>query len=259
MFGLGNHNQPASMSAAHTIKLTQDVSGSSAVSLEKIEQTGGVDLRKKTEAAGISLQKRNIKGIRAQVVVLLDHSGSMYSDYANGKVQQLVERFLGFGLQVDVDGEIPVIPFDFSVKQPTEVNLSNYKNVVTDKLWNPHRMGSTNLTGALEEVRKMAMSTDLPLFVAVVTDGEPDDRASAERVVCDLSCYPVFIKFLALQKVSFLEKLDDLGNDKRLIDNVDTKEYRNLSSVSDEQFADDMADEWDSWMQLAKSVNILEE
>lgn len=249
----GNNKSPAK-----TVKLVKDSSGASAVSLDKIGQVSP-SLRKKAEAVGVSLQKRNIAGIRAQVVVVLDHSGSMGSDYRSGRVQDLVERFLAFGLQIDVDGEIPVIPFDSRVKPSVDVTLSNYSNIVADKIYQPYNMGSTDLTSALEEVRNIAKETDAPLFVAVITDGEPNDRRSAEEIVCDLARYPVFVKFLALQKVSFLEELDDLGDDKRLLDNVDTKEYINLSSVTDEQFAEDMADEWDSWTTAAKAAGILED
>ena len=42
-------------------------------------------------------------------------------------------------------------------------------------------MGSTDLAAALREVRNLAEKTDAPLFVAVVTDGEPNDRMAARR------------------------------------------------------------------------------
>jgi uncharacterized protein YegL len=254
----GHHSNSNSKTVARSVPLVKDNSGASAVSFDKIEQSGGIDLRKKSEAVTISLQKRNIGGLRAQVVVILDHSGSMYGDYANHKVQDLVERFLGFGLAVDIDGTVPVIPFDSVVHNATEVTLENYHNVVQDKIWKPSGMGSTNLTDALKKVRDITASTDAPIFCAIVTDGEPNDDNSATELVCDLARYPVFIKFLAVQKVYYLEKLDDLPSSERLVDNVDTKEYvGNMSSVTDEQFADDLTDEWQSWVDAAKQVGIL--
>lgn len=258
MFGIGNHNQSAPKQPARSVKLVKDAAGAPAVSLDKVEQQGGVDMRKKTEAVSVSLQKRNMAGIRAQVVVVLDHSGSMFGDYQNHKVQDLVERFLGFGLTVDIDGTVPVIPFDSRVHSATEVTLSNYHNVVQDKIWQPNGMGSTNLTDALKEVEKMAKETDAPIFCAIVTDGAPNDERTATEMVCKLAEYPVFIKFLAVQKVYYLEQLDDLSDDHRLLDNVDTKEYlQPLAGVTDTQFAEDMADEWDTWTKVALEKGVL--
>lgn len=255
----GNHSSGAKRTVAHSVPLIKSAAAGSAVPLEEIEQHGGVSLRKKTEASVISLQKKNLAGIQAQVVVVLDHSGSMYSDYMEHKVQDIVERFLGFALAIDMDGEVPVIPFDDRVHPATVVTMDNYYDVVDQKIWKRNDMGSTDLTAALKEVRKIAEATDAPLFVAVVTDGDPNYRDTAKEVICDLARYPVFVKFLAVRPVAFLRELDDLGDDQRLLDNVDTKEYINLATVTEDQFADDMADEWDSWTEAALKAGILTE
>lgn len=257
---MGNDSQPtASFSAKKTVKFIKNSSGESAVSLDKIEKDGGIDLRKKTESAGISLKKKNIDGIRAQVVVVLDHSYSMSSDYQNGKVQQLVERFLGFGLQVDEDGEIPIIPFDSRVKPTVNVNMSNYKNIVQNSIYKYSEMGSTNLYGALKELKKIVEKSDSPIYAAIVTDGEPNDRNSTTSIVKDLSQYPVFMKFLAIKPVNYLQELDDLSDSERLLDNVDSKFFSNVSNISDQEFADAMTDEWDSWVSSAKNKGVLSE
>lgn len=259
MFGFSNNDSgTVNRTPAKTVPLLKDASGAAATNLNDIEASGGVNLRKKTEAVAVSLRKRDMSGIRAQVIVILDHSGSMSYDYQGGKVQDLVDRFLAFGLTVDADGEIPVIPFDSSVKPTVNVNMSNYQGVVQREIYKPYEMGGTNLTAALERVRTEAKNTDAPLFVAVVTDGEPNDRHSAREIVKDLSRYPVFIKFLAVQKVNFLEELDDMSDSERLLDNVDTKEYHSgMNNVSDEQFAEDMTDEWNTWVAAALAAGVL--
>lgn len=263
LFGFGSngssdaHGAAGNMSVARSVKVVKDASGAPAVSLEKVSADGGVNLSKKTEAAVNSLRSNGMAGIRAQVMVVVDHSGSMYSHYTNGNVQALVDRFLGFGLAVDADGEIPVVPFDFKAKSAINVNMSNYQGIVQSKVFKSNDMGSTNLADALEKVRDEAKKTDAPLFVGIVTDGEPDNREAARDIIKDLARYPVFIKFLAVAPVRFLEELDDMPNTMRLLDNVDTKSYSNLNSVTDEQFAKDMADEWDSWVTEATAKGIL--
>jgi uncharacterized protein YegL len=260
LFGFGNNGTTAptgDKKAARSVPVIKDAAGGSAVSLEKVETTGSIDLRKKTEAVAFNLGKKGMGGIRAQVMVILDHSYSMSNDYENGKVQDLVERFLGFGLAVDVDGEIPVVAFDSRIHSEVAVNLNNYKDIVNKSIYKPHNMGGTDLTAALQVVLKAAKKTDAPLYCAIITDGEPNDRTSAKKLVCELANYPVFIKFLAVQKVRFLEELDDLSNNERLLDNVDTKEYIALDAISDDRFAADMVDEWDSWVNAALSAGTL--
>jgi hypothetical protein len=249
MFGFGNSSPERKVQKS--IKLVKE--SGSAVSLDKI---GSISLRKKTEAAGSALAAKGLQGIRAQAVCVLDYSGSMYSDFRSGEVQELTERFLGFALQIDADGEIPVIPFA-SRRLPTiNVDLNNYQGIIDRELVQKYSMGSTNLAQALEEVLVLARITDAPMFVGVVTDGNPDSTTDTTRLVCELANYPVFIKFLALRSVPYLQELDDLDNSHRLIDNVDTKTFTSLS-ISDEQFAEAMADEWDSWVKAAQSAGIL--
>jgi hypothetical protein len=249
MFGKNNQT------AARTVNLVKETGP--AVDLDKVRSAGHVDLAKRAETAGVALDKRNLAGIRGEAVLVLDHSGSMHNDYANGKVQQLVERVLGFALQIDGDGTIPVIPFDSGVWATVNVTVNDYRDVVNKRIWQQHKMASTNLADALGVVREMAKTTDSPLYVAVVTDGNPDNKRATTEVVCDLARYPAFIKFLAIREVPYLQELDDLDDSKRLLDNVDAKFFTDLNSVTDEQFAEAMADEWDTWMAAAQKAGVL--
>ncbi len=252
MFGFGN--SAPEKKVMKSVKLVKQTG--SAVSLEKVEQAGGIDLRKKTEAAGTALSMKGLAGIRAQAVVVLDYSGSMGGDYQSGAVQTLTERFLGFAMQIDADGEVPIIPFASRRLPTVNVGLDNYQGVINRELVNKQSMRSTNLSEALEEVKRLAKKTNDPMFVAVVTDGNPDYEAATTKIVCELANYPVFIKFLALYNVPYLQELDDLDNSHRLLDNVDTKTFSSLD-ISDTQFANAMADEWDSWITAALAAGIL--
>lgn len=249
----------------HTITLTKDPSGAPAVNLTKVREEGHLDLAKRAEKAGIALSKRGLDGIRAQAVLVLDHSGSMHGDYANGKVQTLVERILGFALQIDVDGVVPVIPFDSRVLPAVNVGYAadqsrgvvGYTDVVNKAIWKPNAMGTTELAGALEAVRDMARDTTEPIFCVVVTDGNPNRIPPTTAVVCDLARYPVFIKFVAIREVPYLQQLDDLPNSQRLLDNVDAKFFDDPAAVTDLAFADALADEWDSWVSAATKAGVL--
>lgn len=221
-----------------------------------VENRGGVDLAKKFDKAGVSLSKRGLDGIRAEAIMLLDHSASMDYDYQTGTVQTLVERALGFALQIDTDGTIPVIRFDSGVRNAINVHIDNYRSITQTKLYERNKMGSTNLTAALDELLKIAKTTTAPIFAIIITDGQPNDKVTATQRVRELAGYPVFLKFLAIKPVRYLQELDDMG--RRLIDNADAKYIPEPDTMSDLAFADAMTDEFDTWITAAQTAGVLE-
>jgi hypothetical protein len=227
--------------------------------LVSLDKRAHFDLSKRADAAGDALADRGLAGHRFNVIVLLDRSGSMASDYHSGAVQTIVERALGFALQVDDDGFVPVIAFGSQVSEPVEVSTANYRGVIGRDIPVPG-FDSTNLTGALDIALQYAELTGRPLFVIVVADGGPDDRTSARDRICELSRYPAFVKLLAVRPVEWFKILDDLSDRHRLIDNVDAKPDRdgpNLINCSDAEFAEAMVDEADTWIAAATAAGIL--
>lgn len=256
MFGMGKGWKPR-----NPVKFARDPGEKPAVNLEKVRDGGHISLAKAADKAGIALSQRDLAGVRAQAVCVLDHSGSMVQDYRSGAVQTLVERVLGFSLQIDVDGTVPVIPFDFDVHPSVDVTVGSYSGVVDREIWKPQSMGSTNLAGALLVVKGMAAVTTVPIYAAIVTDGEPDDPRAATEIVCELAQYPVFLKFLALRPVAYLSTLDTLGDGKRLLDNCNAKPDKgsglNLLTCSELEFQNAMAEEWDMWAAAAVKAGVL--
>jgi hypothetical protein len=228
--------------------------------LVSLDKTAHVSLIKKADAVGAALAARGLDGARFNVVMLLDRSGSMADDYRSGAVQTIVERALGFALRVDDDGFVPVIAFGTQVSDPVEVHAGNYVGVIGRDIPAPG-YDSTNLTGALEVAEQYAALTDRPLFVIVVADGGPDNATTAQAKLCALASYPAFVKLLAVRPVGWFSVLDDLGDAHRLIDNVDAKpEARSgldLTRCTDEQFAEAMVDEVDTWLLAATAAGLL--
>jgi hypothetical protein len=251
-----------SFTPARSVVLTKDPTGAGATDLSKVRDQSP-DLAKASEKAGFALSKVDeLAGIRAQAVALVDHSGSMRSDYESQAVQKLLTRFLGFALQIDADGKVPVIAFDTKVHPAVEVTTSNFSSAVADSIYKPNEMGLTNLADALKALKNMAETTDEPIFAAIITDGEPSsDKRVTTQLVCELAAYPVFLKFLAVRPVDYLSELDDLGNDKRLLDNVDSKPEKgtalNLLSCTDAEFMAALVDEWDTWVVAATAAGVL--
>lgn len=259
MFGRSK-NAASSQDPVNPVRVVKDAGGASAVDLDAVKAAGHVDLAEGAATVGVSLRKRNLAGMRGRVIVVLDHSGSMYQDYRSGVVQTLLMRTLGFGLQIAASATIEVIPFDSSVWSAVKVTAGNYASVVRGSIWQPDRMGSTDLARVLNTVRQMAAGTTEPIVCIVLTDGNPDNRPAATAVVCDLARYPVFLKFLALRDVPYLTELDDLEQTRpgaRLLDNVDAKTITDPAAISDADFAEAMTDEWDSWLTAAQAAGVL--
>lgn len=241
------------------ISMTKDPSGAPAVDLSKL-RADHPDLVKRAEKAGISLSKRGLAGVRAQAALYLDHSGSMHRDYASGVVQTLVERALGFALQIDADGVVPVTTFDTSLWPTVDVGVHNYRDVVNRELWKRGAMGGTLMAPMFEHLWRLVGQSELPVFAVVVGDGSPSDRPATTRIVCELARKPVFVKFLSVRPVDYLQELDDLEEKRpgaRLLDNFDTKSMPNPAALTDLEFADAMVDEWDGWIKEATVHGIL--
>ena len=274
------HNSPGvrlgQMCALHSVPLIRDTAAQRD-QVARVDKLGaqGVSLSKKVGAVGVSLSKKpQIAGIRGRAVLLLDHSGSMESHYRSGIVQQLVERALAFGIQLDVNGEVDVIPFDTRVWGGVTVNVHNYSGVVNQHLWRRYEMGCTRLDLAVDEVNRMAATSDVPLFVMCITDGNPFQQGvDAERLATQSVCYssqlPVFLKFLAVEEVQYLIDLDEDDDLPRLLDNVNTQFFSGRrgegnhrpritdSACTDEVFAVAMTDVLELWIERAQRAGIL--
>lgn len=245
------------------INLAKDPSGAPAVDLNKVRERHP-ELAKRADKAGISLSKRGLAGIRAQACLYLDHSGSMHHDYASGAVQMIVERALGFALQIDADGTVPVTPFDSRLWPTVDVTVDNHQGIVNRELWHRNQMGGTLMAPPFTHLLAEAKTATMPLFAIVVGDGSPSDRSATTKLVIELAEHPVFIKFLSVRPVDYLQELDDLptgssmfGRSKRKVDNVDAKDIPDPAHMSDLAFADAMTDEWDSWMRAAAAAGIV--
>lgn len=153
-------------------------------------------------------------------VVVLDASGSMAeTDMPGGKsrwnyMQESLTAFASDIGQLDSDG------FDLVVFGGS--NISSFTGVNTDKLKEAFAtrrpMGSTPLTEALTKALELAGKSDKKDFIIVFTDGIPDDKASAARVIIeaankqetDDSLTILFVQVgKDAQAAAYLKSLDD--------------------------------------------------
>lgn len=81
-----------------------------------------IDLSKKSNV--------DLGNLTAQVVVILDYSGSMSGLYRNGTVQQTLNRLVPLGLTFDDNGAVDVFLFQNDFREAATMTLDNYADYV---------------------------------------------------------------------------------------------------------------------------------
>lgn len=256
------------------------------VSLGDVEKITGGD-QKMVGRVRLTMDQLDKSGVDPnqtpmQVVLVIDHSGSMRDEFASGQVQDAAERALAFGATLDPDGSVQVVFFDDVAHEPKQLDLRNYRGWVNQNA--PRDWGYTNLADAVykgievagdqlesRDVAKLVnerklrpVAANMPVYLIVITDGEPytssgfrrrDDKAEAREALRRTSYAPIFVKILFVSNdtggLRFVEDLDE-GIPGQLFDNIDTKRAGNLSHVGDQQFTAMMTDELSSFLDLAR-------
>jgi len=254
-----------------------------------------VSLVKKANAAAAALAGVKLSGLLCEVILLMDTSASMnwagreYYIARKGQrapIYQLLERVLGWALNVDANGTVPVIRYGGRVADPVDITADNYLQAeqLLQPIW-----GGTPMTEAFQKAMALAAKNDKMTIIFNLTDGDPNSKPSMDNAVIGSSTGPVMLKNLALNEVPYLEELDDMpslweirkdANDKpvldgdemiildkntstdhqtaprRFIDNVDSKSVDPFNDT-DEVFAAKMTDEIGTLLEVWGRTGIL--
>ncbi len=227
-----------------------------------------LDTFKLTErkAAIVNLKKeKGIENQKAQVVLCLDYSGSMGHLYANGTVQDTVERILPLGLAFDDNNEVDFYIFENGIiKLPDTINLKNLDGYINNKVLGKYEMGGTNYAPAINRIVKDFVKTglfggsktmDLPVYVIFITDGENFDKPEAEKAIVDASKHGIFFQFMGIgqEQFHFLTRLDTMPG--REVDNANFFRVPNLQRCTDNELYSLLMTEFPAWIPLAKKAN----
>lgn len=235
------------------------------VSFEKIQDRAPalVSLAKNAQTA---IGQVGLQGQVARVALCLDYSGSMRRLYKNGTVQGIAERILALGTQFDDDGEIDVFFFGSTAWYAGTLNLEDYEGGI-DRLVEGKQLGTTNYAGAVDLVVKKSFarqglfgkrpSRDVPVYVAFITDGEPDSRPAAEAAFRRASKDPVFFQTVGVGagSFSFLEQVDDLQD--RQVDNVGFMKVADPKRIDDAGLFAGMLNEFPQYLRDARAARVL--
>ena len=215
-----------------------------------------LDLKKKVK---VVLEKNNLVGVKARIVLMLDKSGSMGSLYRNGTVQATVERLVAVASQMSTSETMDVWLFNTRTDKFPSVSEQAVDGYVDGAVLSRSSIsGGTSYAPAIESMMtSYGATSNEPTLVFFITDGENDDYNGAKRAITTASGYPIFFQFIGLgdENFEFLSELDTMEG--RLIDNANFFPLNDLKHISDEQLYERILVEFPSWIKLAKGAGIL--
>lgn len=243
----------------------------------------GINLDKSVKEVKIVLEKIGFTE-KVQVALVLDISGSMSGLYRQGAVQELVERALAIGINMDADQEIDVYLFGARAHHAAPAYRTNIEGFVKKEILNKFDLeGSTLYTPVMKMVAKsfghmdtsvatpkvgfmsklfgksepVVKEAPLPTVVFFVTDGDNFDQRETEAFIRHISDRPIFWQFIGIggSSFSFLESLDELSG--RTIDNANFFDAGDISSISDNILYSRILTELPSWHKEAKQKGII--
>lgn len=213
-----------------------------------------------TKAAGVSLAKHGVPaGQRAAVYLVVDRSWSMRGYFADGSVQNLADQALGLSANLDDDGQVPLVMFDWQPYPVTTISLDRYQGAVARQhqlLGGEATMGGTRYTLAMSSVIGHHGASDAtdPALVIFQTDGDPQDADPVRTLLAEASHLPIFWSFVGFghSEVAFLQELG------RVVDNAS---YFHAGArpqhLPDSALYDGITREFGTWLTAARAQGVL--
>ena len=234
------------------------------VSLEKKFEGQAPQLVSLAKKAAVSLEKKQLGAVQAQVCLVLDASGSMTSQYRNGRVQEVVERLLPLAMHFDDDGALDCWIFADECKQLPTVSLANIHGYIqreapwAERFFSRRPIGGCNNEPCvIQEIISRFRRAKLPAYVLFISDGGVNKNKEISKLIVEAAQLPIFWQFVGLggSNYGILEKLDTMSG--RVVDNCNFFALDDLHDISENELYDRMLEEFPVWLRLAQDKNII--
>jgi stress response protein SCP2 len=238
----------------------------SKVSLEKRLEKEAPALLSLAKPLKISLEKYKLTDTTAKVALVLDISGSMYGQYQNGTVQEIVNKTLPLAVQFDDDGEIDFWYYGNSCKRMDAVNMHNYQRVVPTDWEGMSSLGykfmlslggGNNEPTVMREVIAEYKKSKVPAYVLFITDGGVSSENDIKHLLIESSKMPIFWQFIGVGGSGYgiLERLDTMSG--RYVDNANFFALDDFRRVSNEELYDRLLTEFPQWLKEIRVKKII--
>lgn len=215
--------------------------------VSSLDNNGVINLKKNDEKITISLSKKNVSNLTAEVKLILDRSGSMNRMYNDGTVQRVLEKLASLAFRFDDNGRMESLFFNSSFKEMPDVTTSNLFSYGKDNDFKNMACGGTNYAPPIKEIVRQAKNGEFtfPAFVIFITDGSCFDEEATRAAIREASNYDIYFQFVGIggnDDFDFLKSLDNLSG--RKFDNAGFIEIANIGRISDEDLYDQLLDEF---------------
>lgn len=232
-----------------------------------------IDLRK--HKVGISLAKHGISDVKADVLFVIDASGSMVGLYNKGVVQETVERIVPVALRLDDDGMLDTWFYADGCRQVDPLNERSMVDFIRRVMPTPGHApkGRSGLLGrknggiGLGNNEPVVMKAILdartqsddrrPLLVIFLTDGGIYKSDEIKRILRACASRPIFWQFVGVGNNNYgvLRELDTIPD--RVVDNAGFFAVDDLKKIGDDELYDRLLSEFPIWLKEVKAKRIL--
>lgn len=206
----------------------------------------------------LALEKNHLEQIQAQVILVLDASGSMSRQYKDGRVQMVIDRISTLALQFDTHHSLDVWAYADACIQLEPVKLSNMTNYLNRQVkLQQIQGGRNNEIPILYQIIEQYQKATVPVYVVFISDGGVLQSNKIKKILTEASRYPIFWQFVGLGGANYgiFEHLDTMGG--RLVDNCSFFTIDDIRRISDQILYDRLLKEFPKWIQAAKQHRIL--
>ncbi len=170
-----------------------------AVDLRKKVESSSPVLLKKFDAAQVSLEKKGLLSERAEVVLVLDVSGSSRSLFRSGAYQELIDRFVAAALLFDDNGTLDTWLFDHRLHEAEAITMANREG------WTDRQVARKDIWGMTEYAKPIDKIAD---GLRAARGCRPTSRSSPTaptttsatrpKAIQRASWLPAFFQFMAI-------------------------------------------------------------
>ncbi|MCZ7860874.1 VWA domain-containing protein [Agrobacterium salinitolerans] len=233
------------------------------VSLEKKVEAKAPQLVSLAKKVQVTLEKKSLTEVVAQVALVLDASGSMNGQYSKGRVQELINRVVPLAVHFDRNEELECWAFAEKPQQLSSVTLDNFNGFIDrdNKGWRSWNVGArvneepAVIRKVIDFYKKSGDRT--PIYVLFVSDGGVYKNAEITALMKEAASLPIFWQFVGIggRGYGILEKLDTMKG--RVVDNCGFFAIDDLHSLTEEALYDRLMEEFPLWLKAARAANII--
>lgn len=233
------------------------------ISLEKKVEAKAPQLVSLAKKVQVTLEKKRLTDVVAQVALVLDASGSMNNQYKKGRVQELLNRVVPLAVHFDKNEELECWAFAEKPQQLSSVTLDNFNGFIDrdSRGWRDWSVGSrcneepAVIRKVIDFYKKSGDRT--PVYVLFISDGGVHKNAEITKLMKEAASLPIFWQFVGIdgRNYGILEKLDTMTG--RVVDNCGFFSIDDLHSVTEEVLYDRLMEEFPLWLKAAKAQGII--